>query len=64
MNFIDRLKSYIKESINELRKVTWLSRPEVIKYTAVVIFISLGTAVFLGGLDLGFNKLLIGYLLK
>jgi preprotein translocase subunit SecE len=55
---IAKLINYIKDAKRELSKVTWLTRKEVVNYTSIVIGISLGTAVFLGALDLGFNRAL------
>ncbi len=40
----------------ELLKVTWPSKNEVIRLTAVVIIISLIVGAFLGGLDFIFTK--------
>jgi preprotein translocase SecE subunit len=61
---VTKLKNYIQDSVLELKKVNWLTRDEVVRYTVVVIFISIATAVFLGGLDYGFNQALIRYILK
>ncbi len=55
---MDKLINYIKASIAEIRKVTWPTKKETTNYTILVIAVSLATAVFLGGLDLGFNKIL------
>ncbi len=42
----------------EVKKVNWPSREETIKYTLVVIGSSLAVAVFLGGLDFIFARVL------
>lgn len=42
---------FIKETVNELKKVTWPTRAETIKLTIVVIVISLVVGAFIGGLD-------------
>jgi len=47
------LISYIKESKEELKKVTWPSRQQVIRDTLVVIGISAVIAVFFGAIDTG-----------
>lgn len=49
---------FLKEVRIELKKVTWPTRQETIKYTAVVIGFSLAVAAFLGGLDFLFSWLL------
>jgi preprotein translocase subunit SecE len=42
---------FIREVITELKKVTWPTREETIKLTAVVIAISVIVGLFIGGLD-------------
>ncbi len=54
----NKLINYIKESKDELKKVVWPSRKETIKYTLLVIGISLGVAAFLGVLDIGMTYVL------
>jgi preprotein translocase subunit SecE len=51
MNILSRLINYIKSSQQELKKVVWPSKKEVIQHTMLVIGISLGVAVFLGAVD-------------
>ena len=58
-----RLITYIKEARQELRKVTWLSRAETMRYTVAVILISLAVALFLGGIDLLFSFILTKFVL-
>lgn len=48
--------TYLKESIQEMKKVTWPSKKETKNYTFLVIAISLATAGFLGALDLIFSS--------
>lgn len=50
--------SFVKETQDELKKVTWPTRQEVIRLTGVVIAISVIVGVFIGGLDFIFTKLL------
>lgn len=50
--------AFLKETRDELKKVVWPSRQEVIRLTFVVITISLVVGLFLGGLDFVFTKLL------
>lgn len=42
---------FINEVISELKKVTWPTRNETVKLTAVVIAISVIVGAFIGGLD-------------
>jgi preprotein translocase subunit SecE len=44
--------SFLKEVQDELKKVVWPTRTEVIRLTFVVVFISLVVGVFLGGIDM------------
>jgi preprotein translocase subunit SecE len=53
---MSKIINYIKASIEEMKKVTWPTKKETYNYTVLVIFISLGVALFLGVLDLIFNK--------
>ena len=46
-----KIKNFFKEVIAEVKKVDWPSRQDTLRYTAIVIGISLAIAVFLGVLD-------------
>lgn len=48
---MNKIASYIRESIAEMKKVTWPTKKETYNYTLLVIGISLGAAIFLGILD-------------
>jgi preprotein translocase subunit SecE len=48
---MNKLSNYIKESIAEMKKVTWPTKKETRNYTILVIAISIGVALFLGLLD-------------
>ena len=58
MKFSATIINFLKETKAELKKVNWPTKPELIKYTLIVIGMSLGVAFFLGGLDFGFSSLL------
>ena len=47
---------FLGEVKTELLKVTWPTKEEVIRLTAVVILISLIVGLFVGGLDFIFTK--------
>ncbi len=49
---------FLKEVRIELKRVTWPTRQQTIKYTLIVIGLSLAVAAFLGGLDFLFSWLL------
>lgn len=51
MKIISKITGYIKDSIAELKKVTWPTKKQTINYTLLVIGISLGVAAFIGIAD-------------
>ena len=54
---------FLKEVRIELKRVTWPTRQETIKYTSIVIGLSLALAAFLGGLDFLLSWLLNAFIL-
>jgi preprotein translocase subunit SecE len=62
-NPIQKLTDYIRESIAELKKVTWPSKKQTTNYTLLVVGISLALAIFIGLADfilsLGVEKVII-----
>ena len=61
---MEKIIQFLKEVRNELAKVAWPTKGQVIQYTIVVIAISLAVAVFLGVLDFIFEWLLNTFVLK
>lgn len=59
-----KLKTFLQESRQELKRVNWPSRAETIRYTLFVIGLSIGLALFLGLLDFIFIKILQKLVLK
>lgn len=57
MNPVRKLVSYFRSSAEELKKVSWPTRRDTVRYSALVIGVSLGIAVFFGALDAGLTKL-------
>jgi len=53
-----KIINFVKEAREELKKVSWLTREQTIRYTGVVIAISLTVAIFLGILDLLFSSVI------
>lgn len=51
----NKLVQYLKDSKEELRKVSWPTKRITWKQTLVVLGMSIGVAVFLGVLDYVFN---------
>ena len=50
--------TFIQQTRDELLKVKWPTRSEIIRLTGVVIIVSAIVGVFLGGLDLFFTALI------
>ena len=48
--------NYISETIAELKKVTWLSRRDLLYLSGIVLLVTLVVGVILGGIDFGFSK--------
>ena len=51
MKLISKITNYIRDSITELKKVTWPTKKQTTEYTLLVIGISLVLAVFIGIVD-------------
>lgn len=63
INLPSKAIGFLKEVRVELKRVTWPSREDTIKYTLIVIGFSLAVAAFLGGLDFLFTWLLERFVL-
>ena len=55
---------FFSEVIAELRKVSWLSRQELIRLGLMVIVVTLAAGIVLGLVDYGFSKLIEVVLLR
>jgi len=53
-----KIKDFLKEVRLEMKKVNWPTRKETIKYTLIVVGLSIIVAAFLGGLDAIYQYLL------
>jgi preprotein translocase subunit SecE len=49
---------FLKESRQEFKRVNWPTREETVRYTLIVIGISVAVAVYLGLLDYVFTNIL------
>ena len=54
----NKVVNYIKEAKEELGKVVWPTRAELIRHTMIVAGVSLAVAAFLGVFDFVFNQVL------
>ena len=50
--------TFLQETQDELKKVVWPTRREVVRLTSIVILVSLIVGLYMGGLDFVFTKLL------
>lgn len=50
------ISKYVKETRGELRKVTWPTREESQRLTAIVLGVTVAMAIFLGLLDFVFSN--------
>jgi len=50
--------SFVKESINELKKSTWLTRQEMIQSTILVMIVVALVSAYVGLIDFGLTSLL------
>jgi len=53
-----RIKRFIRETVGELRRVSWPTWPEARRMTFIVILVLVIMAVFLGLVDAGASRLL------
>lgn len=62
LNFFQRATKYIREVRQELKKVAWPSREELMTYTIVVFVMTTVLTLVVFGMDWGFNKLIVNIL--
>ena len=51
------IRRFYRESVGELRKVTWPTRQEATNLTIIVISVTFGMSAFLGIVDFLFSRL-------
>jgi preprotein translocase subunit SecE len=56
--------NFLRETRDELNKVVWPTREEIIRLTGVVILVSILVGLFLGGTDFILTKLVELIILK
>lgn len=55
----NRLQRYLRETIGELRKVSWPTRQEATNLTIVVLIVIIAMSTFLGLLDLIYSRIFV-----
>ena len=63
-NIPNKIVTFLKEVRLEMKKVNWPTRDETIKYTLIVIGVSLVIAIYLGGLDFLITNLINKFILQ
>jgi preprotein translocase subunit SecE len=48
---VEKIKQYLKDTLAEMRKMTWPTKDEMIGSTTIVIVVSLIVAIFIGAVD-------------
>jgi len=55
---MNKIPSFLKEVYEELTKVTWLNRGDVVRSTVAVSFVVILVAIYVSLVDLGLNTML------
>lgn len=50
--------TYLRDTISELKQISWPTREQTLKLTLIVIAVSILVAVYIGALDFSFTTLL------
>lgn len=61
MSSLDKIKTFLRETRVEMKRVSWLSKKQTINYTLVVLAISFSLALYLGLFDYIFVSLLMKF---
>jgi preprotein translocase subunit SecE len=60
---MNKLLAFLMETKQEFNRINWPTFKETVNLTLIVIFLSIGLAVFLGAVDFGLGYLIQNYLL-
>ncbi|MDO8733829.1 MAG: preprotein translocase subunit SecE [Elusimicrobiota bacterium] len=55
---IQKSVQFVKEAIEELKKVSWLGRKEVVASTIVIAILIIIVAIFIGAVDFILSKII------
>ena len=64
MTITQKFNVFFKEVLVEMKKVSWLSKNDILKYTGMVLAVTIIVAGFLGGLDYIFTTAIKYFILK
>lgn len=62
LNIIQHTRQFLREVVEELKKVNWSTRAQIIQSTKVVIVSSFIMALYLGSVDFVFSAILKWFL--
>jgi preprotein translocase subunit SecE len=63
INPLQKINSFFKEIVAEMKKVNWPTRKETVRDTLIVLGVSVTAAMFLGGVDFVVKNLLEKFIL-
>jgi preprotein translocase subunit SecE len=64
MTIVQKINLFFKEVWVEMRRVSWLSQKDIIRYTLIVLGFTIVAAAFLGGLDYIFTEIIKSFVLR
>ena len=64
MTITQKINLFFKEVWVEMRRVSWLSQKDVLRYTLIVLGVTIVVAAFLGGLDYAFTTIIKDFVLR
>jgi preprotein translocase subunit SecE len=64
MTITQKISLFFKEVFVEMKRVSWLSQKDIIRYTLIVLGFTIVAAAFLGGLDYLFTEIIKSFVLK
>ena len=59
-----KINIFFKEVWVEMKRVSWLSQKDVLRYTLIVLGFTIAVSVFLGGLDYIFTAIIKSFVLR
>jgi preprotein translocase subunit SecE len=62
MTITQKINVFFKEVWVEMRRVSWLTKKEVLRYTLLVLGVTILVAFFLGGLDYIFTTIIKNFI--
>jgi len=64
MTISQKINLFFKEVWVEMKRVSWLSQKDILRYTMIVLVVVIVAALFLGGLDYIFTSIIKSFVLK